>query len=95
VKVFPGDDLDRVMESVDALAAELGFEPLCDEDRRLVRHVARRSWSNFAIAQREDDWLAADKANSEHGIDPAVARELVVVNQLAEAANFHTPRSIN
>lgn len=58
IKLLSGDPLGLVFETLDGLADRAGYQPLCDEDRSLVRAVAAHLWTPAAVAAREASWLA-------------------------------------
>lgn len=57
IKLLPGDPLDLVFETLDGLADRIGYQPLCAEDRSLVRDVAAYLWTPATVAAREAAWL--------------------------------------
>lgn len=75
----PGDPLDLVFEAIDAVADRIGYQRLCDEDVSLVRHVARKLWTNEAISKRHDAWAPADTIN---GDNAEVARMIEFAQRL-------------
>lgn len=80
IKLLPGDPLGLVFEALDELADRVGYQPLCTEDRSLVRAVAAALWTPAAVAAREARWASWQL---ETGIPFAIGAALELSERLA------------
>ena len=80
IKLMPGDPLGLVFETLDELADRVGYQPLCAEDRGLVRAVAAALWTPAAVAAREACWASWQL---ESGIPVAIGAALELGERLA------------
>ena len=79
IKLLPGDPLELVFETLNGLAEHIGYQPLCDEDRSLVRAVAAHLWTPATVAAREASWASWQ---AETGIPIALGAALELSERL-------------
>lgn len=91
----PGDDIEALIASVNAVALSGDFEPLCEEDQGLLRHVSARLWTPEQIERREIELADSYEYGASLGLSVFETRQLEFVQRIDEGLTRWTTAPVN